>query len=204
MPEHFKQFLTTAFSVAKWRNIGLLVRINVELGQRIEDIRLSEWENYNLTDYLYTREVILKTNERIAGIPMSDALVRMLKEQKEVYGFQQWVVPNPIALEPYSENNVSRIFRKIKVAANLPSRLQLRDIRRTVLTDLANHGATDTEIMAYSGHKSRESLMPYVCINTEQARNAANKRQFNMEDSEEWKQLRRSLATTEELLNEIE
>ena len=174
------------------------------MGQRIEDIRLSEWENYNLTDYLYTREVILKTNERIAGIPMSDALVRMLKEQKEVYGFQQWVVPNPIALEPYSENNVSRIFRKIKVAANLPSRLQLRDIRRTVLTDLANHGATDTEIMAYSGHKSRESLMPYVCINTEQARNAANKRQFNMEDSEEWKQLRRSLATTEELLNEIE
>ena len=111
---------------------------------------------------------------------MSDALVRMLKEQKEVYGFQQWVVPNPIALEPYSENNVSRIFRKIKVAANLPSRLQLRDIRRTVLTDLANHGATDTEIMAYSGHKSRESLMPYVCINTEQARNAANKRQFNI------------------------
>ena len=202
--EDFTAFLNTAFSVPRWRNVGLLVRINVELGQRIEDIRLSEWENYNLTDYLYTREVILKTNERIAGIPMSDALVRMLKEQKEVYGFQQWVVPNPIALEPYSENNVSRIFRKIKVAANLPSRLQLRDIRRTVLTDLANHGATDTEIMAYSGHKSRESLMPYVCINTEQARNAANKRQFNMEDSEEWKQLRRSLATTEELLNEIE
>jgi len=202
--EDFTTFLNTAFGIPKWRNIGLLVRINVELGQRIEDIRLSEWENYNLADGLYTREVILKTNERIAGIPMSDSLVQMLKEQKEVYDFQNWVVPNPVTLEPYSEHNISRTFRKIMVAAKLPSRLQLRDIRRTVLTDLANQGATDTEIMAYSGHKSRESLMPYVCINTEQARNAANKRQFSMEESDEWQQFKRSLMTTEELLNEIE
>ena len=202
--EDFTTFLSTAFSVPKWRNIGLLVRINVELGQRIEDIRLSEWDNYDLVDKLYSREVILKTNERIAGIPMSDELVEMLKEQKTVYDFQKWVVPNPLTLEPYSEHNISRIFRTIMDAAKLPSRLQLRDIRRTVLTDLANHGATDTEIMAYSGHKSRESLMPYVCISTEQARNAANKRQFSMKETTEWQQLKRSVATTEELLNEIE
>ena len=84
--------------------------------------------------------------------------------------------------------------------AGLSSRLQLRDIRRTVLTDLANHGATDTEIMAYSGHKSKESLMPYVCISTEQARNAANKRNFSIEEVQEWDEFRRSLASTEELL----
>ena len=81
----------------------------------------------------------------------------------------------------------------------MPSRLQLRDIRRTVLTDLANKGATDTEIMAYSGHKSRESLMPYVCISTEQARNAAEKRQFNLEE-DEWESFKSSLRTTEEML----
>lgn len=185
--EDFVTFLNVAFGVPKWRNVGLLVRINVELGQRIEDIRLSEWDNYDLTAGLYSREIILKTNERIAGIPMSAALIKMLREQKEVYDFQRWVIPNPISLQPYSEHNISRTFRKIMTAANLPTRLQLRDIRRTVLTDLANHGATDTEIMAYSGHKSRESLNPYVCISTEQARNAANKRQFSMEESEEWR-----------------
>ena len=179
--EDFTTFLRVAFDEPKWRNVGLLVRIKVELGQRIEDIRLSEWNNYDLIEKLYTREVILKTNERIAGIPLSDTLVKMLEEQKEVYDFQRWVVPNPLTLEPYSEHNISRTFRKIMVVAGLPSRLQLRDIRRTVLTDLANCGATDTEIMAYSGHKSRESLMPYVCISTTQARNAANKRNFNLE-----------------------
>lgn len=158
----------------------------MELGQRIEDIRYSTWDNYNLKEKLYSREVIIKTNERIAGIPLSDTLVKMLNDQKEVYDFQKWVVPNPLTLEPYSEINISRVTRKIMMAANLPMKLQLRDIRRTVLTDLANHGATDTEIMAYSGHKSRESLMPYVRISTQQARNAANKRQFNLEENIEW------------------
>ena len=183
--DHFKQFLKTAFSVSKWRNIGLLVRINVELGQRIEDIRLSEWDNYNFTDKLYTREVIQKTKERIPGIPISDNLIRMLVEQKEDYGFQKWVVPNPYKLKPYTEQSISRNFRNIMKEAELPESLQLRDIRRTVLTDLANHGATDTEIMAYSGHKSRASLIPYICISTHQARNAADKRNFSMDD-EEW------------------
>ena len=201
--EDFTTFLKTAFNRPKWRNIGLLVRINVELGQRIEDIRLSEWDNYDLKEKLYSREIILKTNERIAGIPMSNTLVHMLTEQKEVYDFQKWVVPNPLTLEPYGENNVSRTFRKIMNAAGLSSRLQLRDIRRTVLTDLANHGATDTEIMAYSGHKSRDSLMPYVCINTQQARNAAAKRKFSLEEDDSWEKLNNSLKTTEEMLNEI-
>jgi integrase len=201
--ENFTAFLKTAFSQPRWRNVGLLVRINVELGQRIEDIRLSEWDNYDLKEKLYTREVILKTNERIAGIPLSDALVQMIAEQKDVYDFQKWVVPNPLTLEPYTEKGIARTFRKIRAAAGLPSRLQLRDIRRTVLTDLANHGATDTEIMAYSGHKSRDSLMPYVRISTQQARNAAEKRQFSLGEDDEWKQFKRSFMTTEELLNEI-
>ena len=185
----FTTFLNVAFGVAQWRNIGLLVRINVELGQRTEDIRLSEWDNYDLKEKLYVREVILKTNERIAGIPLSDTLIQMITEQKEVYGFQKWVVPNPLTMEPYHEKSIARTFRKIMNAAGLPSRLQLRDIRRTVLTDLANHGATDTEIMAYSGHKSRDSLMPYVCINTQQARNAAAKRQFSLEKDTGWEKL---------------
>ena len=184
MPDHFKQFLTTAFSINKWRNIGLLVRINVELGQRIEDIRVSEWVNYNFDEKLYMREVIQKTKERIPGIPLSDSLVQMLLDQKEDYGFQKYVVPHPYMRSPYSEQNISRVFRQIMEEAGLPKELQLRDIRRTVLTDLANHGATDTEIMAYSGHKSRESLMPYVCISTHQARNAADKRNFSMDDDE--------------------
>ena len=179
--DDFKLFLTTAFGVPKWRNIGLLVRINVELGQRIEDIRLSKWDNYNLKQQLYIREVIKKTKERIPGIPLSDSLTKMLSDQKDVYNFQEWVVPHPFKLIPYTENNISRICRKIMNQAGLSTRLQLRDIRRTVLTDLANCGATDTEIMSYSGHKSRESLGPYVRISTEQARNAAAKRNFDPE-----------------------
>ena len=201
-PEDVKTLLQTAFAVPKWRNIGLLFRINVEIGQRIEDIRLSQWENYNLNEKLYMREVIQKTRERIPGIPMSDSLTQMLIEQKQVYDFQPWVVPHPFSLEPYSEHNISKIFRTIMSAAKLPSRLQLRDIRRTVLTDLANHGATDVEIMAYSGHKSRESLRPYICISTDQAINAANKRQFSIKEDVEREQFMHGLSVTEEIIKE--
>jgi len=185
----FRTFLKTAFGEPKWRNIGLLVRIQVELGQRINDIRLAQWGNFNLEEQLYSREVIQKTRERIPGIPLSPELTQMLIDQKAEYDFQEWVVPHPRSLKPYSEHNISSSFQSIREAAGLPDTLQLRDIRRTVLTDLANCGATDTEIMAYSGHKNRESLNPYVRISTEQARNAAAKRQFDpasiMEDIDE-------------------
>ena len=109
-PEDVITLLQAAFAVPKWRNIGLLFRINIEIGQRIEDIRLSQWENYKLTEKLYMREVIQKTHERIPGIPISDSLTQMLMEQKQVYDFQKWVVPHPFSLEPYSEHNISKIF----------------------------------------------------------------------------------------------
>ena len=178
--EDFIVLLNTAFKRKGWRNVGLLVRINVELGQRIEDIRMATWKNFKLNKKLYVREVIQKTGERIPGIPISDNLIEMLKEQYEIFGFQEWVVPSPVTLEPYTEESIRKIFARIRKAAGLPSVLQLRDIRRTVLTDLANCGATDTEIMSYSGHKSRESLNPYIRITTEQARNAAAKRNFTL------------------------
>mgnify|MGYP003636339946 FL=1 len=46
--------------------------------------------------------------------------------------------------------------------------------------------------------------MPYVCINTQQARNAAAKRKFSLEENDSWQKLTDSVKTTEELLNEIE
>ena len=45
--------------------------------------------------------------------------------------------------------------------------------------------------------------MPYVRISTQQARNAAEKRQFSLGDDDEWNKFKRSLMSTEEKLNEI-
>jgi integrase len=178
----FETILKTAFAESKWRNIGLLIRINAELGQRAGDMRLVQWENFDLEQQLYVRESIEKTREHIPGIPISDNLKHMIIKQKEYYSFQPWVVPNPYTMEPYTESGLRHTFRRLARAANIPDKLQFRDIRRTVLTDLANHGATDNEMMSFSGHKSRASLTPYTRISVDQARNAAAKRNFQLNE----------------------
>jgi integrase len=186
--EDFERILEVAFSESRWRNIGLLVRINAELGQRAGDMRLVQWINFDFEQQLYVRKSIEKTREHIPGIPFSDNLKRMLLDQREYYGSQEWVVPNPHTMKPYEEANLRQVFRELARAAGVPDELQFRDIRRTVLTDLANHGATDNELMSFSGHKSRNSLTPYTRISVEQARNAAAKRNFQLDDKEEvWK-----------------
>jgi integrase len=178
----FESILKIAFADSKWRNIGLLIRINAELGQRAGDMRLVQWVNLDLEQQLYIRESIEKTREHIPGIPISDNLKRMITNQKEYYGFQPWVVPNPNTMEPYTESGLRHTFRRLAREANISDKLQFRDIRRTVLTDLANHGATDNEMMSFSGHKSRASLTPYTRISVDQARNAATKRNFQLNE----------------------
>jgi integrase len=178
----FESILKIAFADSKWRNIGLLIRINAELGQRAGDMRLVQWVNLDLEQQLYIRESIEKTREHIPGIPISDNLKRMIINQKEYYGFQPWVVPNPNTMEPYTESGLRHTFRRLAREANISDKLQFRDIRRTVLTDLANHGATDNEMMSFSGHKSRASLTPYTRISVDQARNAATKRNFQLNE----------------------
>jgi integrase len=178
----FESILKIAFADSKWRNIGLLIRINAELGQRAGDMRLVQWVNLDLEQQLYIRESIEKTREHIPGIPISDNLKRMIIDQKEYYGFQPWVVPNPNTMEPYTESGLRHTFRRLAREANISDKLQFRDIRRTVLTDLANHGATDNEMMSFSGHKSRASLTPYTRISVDQARNAATKRNFQLNE----------------------
>jgi len=52
-------------------------------------------------------------------------------------------------------------FRRIANAVGVNKKLQLRDLRRTALTECGDGGATDDEMMAQSGHKDRAMLDRY-------------------------------------------
>ncbi len=54
-------------------------------------------------------------------------------------------------MEPYTESGLRHTFRRLARAANIPDKLQFRDIRRTVLTDLANHG-----------HRQRDDVLQWA------------------------------------------
>jgi hypothetical protein len=78
--------------------------------------------------------------------------------------------------QPYNKNNYNVLAFDIKREARIPLELQLRDLRRTGLTEAANHDATDSELMSMGGHKRKESLRPYRLNTRQQAENGMRKR----------------------------
>jgi hypothetical protein len=72
------------------------------------------------------------------------------------------MVVDPSTGEPFKEMRLSKLAREIRVAAKLPSTLQMRDLRRTALTEAGEGGATVTDLKAMSGHVTTEMLSIYV------------------------------------------
>jgi integrase len=69
-----------------------------------------------------------------------------------------------------------RKFRHIANEAGLPQRLTFMDLRRSGITEMADAGATDNEILSVSGHKTREILKVYAKTNRAQAAHGLEKR----------------------------
>ena len=81
-------FLDSAFTKFEWRNIGLIVLMCYEWGQRPIDIRNLTWDDVDLDE----RVVKIKQTKRGAEVelPIPDNLVGMLSEQKGDWDFQEY------------------------------------------------------------------------------------------------------------------
>ena len=70
-----------------------------------------------------------------------------------------------------------RHFRKVAELAGLPNELQLRDIRRTAITEASRGGATQDQMKGMSGHKSRVMLDRYSVVDRQHALDAFKARE---------------------------
>ena len=70
-------------------------------------------------------------------------------------------------------------FARIRALAELPAELQFRDLRRTAATELGTAGATDDEIRAVTGHRSRNVVAVYVRPDDRMAKAVQRKRDRN-------------------------
>ncbi|MCZ6772747.1 MAG: tyrosine-type recombinase/integrase [Proteobacteria bacterium] len=80
---------------------------------------------------------------------------------------------------PYKKDNFTHRFRDICQAAGIPDDLQFRDIRRTVVTEVAAGEGTSAEIASTTGHSiahSQRILDTYTVTSEAMARNAKAKR----------------------------
>jgi integrase len=171
---HVKTFLDTAYANFEYRSIGLLVHMAYEWGQRVGDMRTLTWSALDLD----AQRIDLTQSKRNADVhlPIGDNLIRMLKQQKEDFGFQQYVVPHTKprsgAYTPYREEEIPLYINRVKDEANLPRELTAMDLRRTAVTEMLEGGVDMAGIMQVTGHRNPQSVMPYM-VNTYRGASAA-------------------------------
>jgi len=160
-------FLDTAYSDWKWRSIGLIIHMAYEWAQRVGDMRTLQWSSVNLS----AKRLDLEQSKRRAEvhIPIDDALCKMLAEQYETFGFQQYVVPavepHNGVYRPYPSTDIHKLVNEVKAHAGLPPDITAMDLRRTGITQLVEGGADTFSIMQVSGHSNPQSVKPYL-VNT--------------------------------------
>ena len=176
--ENIKQFLDACYSDFDYRNIGLIVQMAYEWCLRIGDMRLLKWDSFDFDSQKLHLEQSKKRAE--VFLPISDDLFEMLQQQREEFGFQEYVAPRvkPIGgvYEPYGLTYLSKMGRKAINMANLPSELRLMDIRRTGTTEMVEAGVSMGQIMSVTGHTNPQSVKPYMKNTFNSANNALTTR----------------------------
>ena len=183
-PEQVKILLDKAYSEWKWRNIGLIVHMAYEFAQRIGDMRELKWTAIDFDKKTLT----LEQSKRRATVylPISDNLIRMLTQQEEDFGFQEYVAPSLTpknnAYKPYTKFEVSSYINAIKAACELPTELYAMDMRRTGITQMVDSGVDLAQIMSVSGHQNPQSVKPYMKNTLTAATNALSVRKNILTD----------------------
>jgi len=171
--------LDAAFDNFEWRNIGLIVLMCYEWGQRPIDIRNLTWESVDLDE----GKVTITQSKRGATVelPIPDNLLEMLTEQKKDWDFQEYVVPHhrtqDSAYRPLTVSQMTSLLGEVKATVGLPDDLRVGDLRKTAIVQMIESGVDHLAIQSVSGHKSVSSLNPYNKFSLKTAQSALERRQ---------------------------
>ena len=162
--DDIQKFLSFCYGDFAYRNIGLIVHMAYEWCQRLGDMRLLTWDVVDLDK----QKLYLEQSKRRAEVtlPISDDLTEMLVQQKDDFGFQQYVAPRPRpsggVYHPYSIDRLSKAGRQVMRLAGLSEEIRLMDLRRTGTTEMVEAGVGMAQIMSVTGHSNPQSVKPYM------------------------------------------
>ncbi|SMH60475.1 tyrosine-type recombinase/integrase [Azospirillum agricola] len=126
-----------------------------DTGQRQADILSLTWTQYDGTAFMVQQS---KTAAKVVASVSPEMRARLATVKRT--GVQ--VVIAEATGQPYKRMYFSHEFTRLRKLAGLPDDLQFRDLRRTAATELGQAGATDDQIRAQTGHKSRNVVSVYV------------------------------------------
>lgn len=158
-------------------SIGTLTLLCYDLCSRPGDMRQLTWGSY---DGIYMEYIQEKTKTRLSVLTSPRLNARLGPLKDSAIGGEKAPEDHIIIAEttgkPYTKDHLVKCFARIRRQAGLPTHLQLRDLRRTGATEMAESGCTEDELRAVTGHQSREILATYVRPTTKLATSAVNKR----------------------------
>ena len=163
------QMIQVADHMGYW-SIGTLVLLCYDLCQRPGDMRQLLWQNYKDGHFDFVQE---KTKVRVT-IPASPRLQERMTQRDGAPG--DFICLSERTCRGYDRYAAYKLAARIRKAAGLPDHLQLRDLRRTGATEMAESGSTEDEIRAVTGHKGRGVLNTYVRPTRKLAAGGMNKR----------------------------
>ena len=165
-PEQFQLAVKTALDMG-YVDLSLLMRLMYATTQRKGDIIAMKWGQIQGTRADFTQS---KTGSAV-WVPISPELISDLRKNNRHNRDEDHVIPlhcTPLS----SDRRFAKQFMRVKAACKLPSHLLLMDIRRTAATELAMAGATEDQIRACTGHKSRQVVSTYVRLASNMADDA--------------------------------
>ncbi len=164
--------------------IALVVQIAYDTSLREGDILSLTWDTFQPSADGSGMSLVLdqaKTGRAIAA-PMAPETVAMIEARR----ISEGTIPLATAPiirgphgRPYKKDNFTHRFRDICRAAGIPDDLQFRDLRRTVVTEVAEGEGTSAEVASVSGHSiahSQRILDTYTVTSERMARQAQAKR----------------------------
>lgn len=144
-------------------SLGLLLVLCYTFGQRPGDMRNLKWENYDGEYIYFTQEKTGK--DIILAVPESLQEDLQLVERESEY----IIVREDTGL-PYNKHDYRYHYMNILEKAGLPSKLQMRDARKTAVTELGELGATDSDLQNLGGHDVRTTLNTYQLVTKKAAK----------------------------------
>lgn len=157
-------------------SIALAVAISYETSMPEQDLLSLTWDQWDGSAFVITqkkrrsgRELYQKTG------PITRQV--MTEAEIEPKAGEAVILCETTGAAYQDKNAFGRIFRRFREKAGVSSELQFRDIRRTMLTNLGESGATEAEISAFSGHAPGSRILAtYVKPGRDAAKRAARKR----------------------------
>jgi integrase len=156
LPSEVRRFVEAAEKNGRL-SVAVAALLCYELGQRVTDARIllrCAFEDGGKK----VRVIQSKTNKELL-LPVSHVLAACIA--KLPAGQNQLVVDESTGAAYSSASRLSHVAAEIREKAGLPSHLQLRDLRRTCISELGDLGATDDELVSVSGHGDRQMLNIY-------------------------------------------